>query len=221
MTIYDITSIKIGKHRFLADKLIFRRGDDLYLVDGQDFNYDGLVDYLGLKPPKTESTALITLNTCLDRSKKIAVAFIEPPSRVISYHLVDSTVDLTLYKVAAIAMKVILYTTTVVVKNNRLYAEQPWYIDWDTSHNQKAYVKSISQDIKDISCPLCLKSYAKLSSYINHVIDDHSYIKRKNKTEQVVEAESSDYYKCPYCDKVLKSKFGRTNHIKMTHPDKV
>lgn len=233
--IHDIENIKIGKNRLINGKLVYRRGDDLFLVDGENYNAEGLIKLFGLKDQKQE---IVTLATAETSKSKTAVAMVEPPSRVLSYHLCSNELELACYKLAAIARKILVYYTSTHIKDGKYYADQPWMIDWDTLPGQgKEFIRVTSEKFKDsqIKCPFCGSEHNKLNSYVSHVVSSHSYVKDKKpvkepvkehkleqqevKQEPAADIQETDF-PCPYCDKVLKSSSGRTNHIKSTHPGK-
>lgn len=225
--IHDIENIKVGRNRLINGKLVYRRGEDSFLVEGENYNIDGLLKLFDVKKPKTE---VVILATAESNMSKMAVALVEPPSRVLSYHICNNELELACYKLAAIARKVLIYYTSTYIKDGKYYADQPWMIDWDTSPgNSKEFLKSAGDKYKDteIKCPFCATEHSKLSSYLNHVMSNHSYVKDKKpvreykpETSEGSAGSDDNDFPCPYCDKVLKSSSGRTNHIKSTHPEK-
>lgn len=229
--IYDIENIKIGKNRLLNGKLVYRRGENSFLVEGNDYDREGLYKLLDVDKPKPD---VVTLSSAESNKSKSAVALVEPPSRILSYHLCSSEIELTTFKLAAIVRKVLIYYTSTYLKDGKYYAEQPWMIDWDTMPGQsKDFLRLIGEKYKDadIKCPFCGTEHFKLNAYISHIMSKHSYVKDKksieeykpdpieNKEKLDAEIKESDF-PCPHCDKVLKSASGRTNHIKSSHPEK-
>ena len=239
--IYDIENIKVGRNRLIQGKLIFRRGQDSYIIDGEEYNLEGIRKLFDIKPEKKERVILADKpepqpnksEVKVDKNEKsnsTAVALVEAPSRILSYHVIDKEIDLVALKLAAIARKVLLYYTSVEIKNGKYYAVQPWFIDWEcTPGNGKSFIKDASEKYRDcvVSCPFCKQEYSKLSTFVSHVVSNHSYVKdRKPKAESKQDDTEDDQvdqsgYKCPHCNKVLKSSSGRTNHIKTSHPDKL
>lgn len=229
--IHDIENIKIGRNRLIDGRLVYRRGEDSFLVEGENYGLEGLIKLFDIKKHKPE---VVVLASAEAHQARMAVALVEPPSRVLSYHLCDNDLDLTCYKLAAIARKVLVYYTSTHVKDGKYYADQPWMIDWETVPGySKEFLKSAGDKYKDIEikCPFCDTKHNKLSLYVSHVISNHSYVKDKKPVKEYkpeisdnnAESENKkleDDYPCPHCDKVLKSASGRTNHIKSTHPGK-
>ena len=234
--ILDIENIKIGKSRLIRGKLVHRRGNDSYLVEGQTYDFTELITFFGIDKPEPDTVSIVGPNKQENAKPdiiKLGIAFVEPPSRILSYHICNDKDDLVLYKLAAIARKILLYYTSTHIRDGKYYADQPWMIDWDTIQGQsKEFIKSSSEQYKgdNVNCPFCSSSHSKLSAYVSHVITSHSYnkriIKEGNKEDNIqdntVQSDKNvgQEYKCPYCDKVLKSASGRTNHIKSNHPDK-
>lgn len=244
--IQDIENIKIGKNRLVGGKLLYRRGEDAYIIDGETYTLEGVIKYFDIKPPKNEKVVIVgpsaepkvTSAEPKVVTTKLAAILVESPSRILSYHLYEKETDLAALKLAAISRKLLLYYTATEHKEGKYYAKQPWLIDWDTvPGNSKEFIKAAAEQFKDkvIQCPFCGSEYNKLSSYVSHISSNHSYTKdKKQKVDKQPEEEEqseepnrktavarkSEDFKCPHCDKVLKSASGRTNHIKTSHPEK-
>lgn len=264
--IQDIEGIKVGKNRLVSGKLLHRRGADAFIIDGDTFTLDGVLKYFNIQPPKNDKVVAVGPSINVEASKsavdnssvndqigkqpltaggtkvvvhdKLVAILVEPPARILSYHLYEKDLELAALKLAAISRKILLYYTVAEAKEGKYYAKQPWLIDWDTvSGNSKDFIKFASERFRDVSikCPFCESEFSKLSSYVSHISSSHSYTKdRKPKVDRrpdeeeqndqpdrkMAVAKKSEDFKCPHCDKVLKSASGRTNHIKTSHPDK-
>jgi uncharacterized C2H2 Zn-finger protein len=229
----DITTIKVGGSRMIGPNIVFRRNEDLYMVNGTEYSYKTLLEFLGIKPeiaktPDSTPTTDIAVTTQSDQDV-VGIALVEAPTRVISYHISHSKRDYLILKIAARARGLIMYFTSTNVKNGKYYSNQPWLYDFTALDSASKIKETLGED--KLKCPFCEREFANLSAFVQHVKSDHSNKKPSRPIKEYepepsppsvneVEQDDQDGYKCPYCDKVLKSKFGRTNHINSAHPDK-
>lgn len=222
--ILELEGIKIGKNRLISDKLVYRRGEDSFLVEGVEYDIEGLKNLFGIQKPKPQKITTV-------EDKVLVASLVEPPSRILSYHLCKKEHEMISLKFMAIARRILLYYTTTNVKDGKYYAVQPWMLDWDTHPSMsKEFIKESGDKYKlsNFSCMLCLNEFANLAQYITHIKQFHSYNKDKKvtKPEPVSNDTSGESapdkeleFPCPHCNKVLKSSSGRTNHIKSNHPE--
>jgi uncharacterized C2H2 Zn-finger protein len=232
----DITTIKVGGSRKIGPDIVFRRNEDLYMVNGTEYNYQTLLEYLGIKP-EAKKTPDTTPSTDIEVTSKgdqdiIGVALVEAPARVISYHIPHNKRDYLILKIASRARGLIMYFTSTHIKNGKYYSNQPWYYDF-TALDSASKIKEIIGEER-LRCPFCGRESANLSTFVQHIKSDHSIYKpsrpvkesepeleqnQPSENHNEIKQKEQDGYKCQYCEKVLKSKFGRTNHMNSGHPE--
>lgn len=139
--------------------LTVRLSDGCYIVSGKAYSYDGAISILSKKNKTADKDVMI-----------LAKPYTK---ELVSIHPSVSKEDRSVLLKMARDNGLYLYTASVIERDNKYYAVEPWAIDWD-------------------SVPDCVED----------MVDE------------------IDSIKCPYCNKEMASKSGRTLHVKSQHPDK-
>lgn len=121
--------------------------------------------------------------------KQTAFVLIKPPSRVISYHLIKSTIEHQNLIDKAIEFGYCLYNAPITKINGKYVATQPWYLDESTLPILASHLEGNSTSITPI------------------------------KKQESPISEKPDGLYCPFCQKLISSTAGRTLHVKSHHPD--
>lgn len=166
---------------------------------------------------------------------------IEPPCRIISVHRVQDQKSHKDLIIKAKQKGLYLYRANVRNRNGKIFAIQPWLIEWDTVKEQQQETRSVEVEVvkeqlpdkveddkptDSFICPHCSKKMSSSSGLTLHIKSKHhetsddDIVDRVEENKQAVE-NKQDGLQCPFCDKVTTSTPGRTLHVKNRHPERL
>jgi hypothetical protein len=196
-----LSTIAVRQSRNINGYKIYRLSDQEFLINGENCTLKAAIKILCDKDnieviPEVSSTSSASATVNLD---KIAFVMVEPPARIISNHIVSNEDERLALVKSALKKGLILYFSDVRVKDGKYYASQPWMIDWDSVPNNldnRVKIASKNKEMEKIT------DSEKTVSEESKVLDNGTII-------------------CPYCNKKMNSLFGRTNHVRGKHPEKI
>lgn len=190
-----LKSLTARVSRTINGQNVIKLEDNAYLINGERFTLKEGVSKLVSEEEVQEENSSLSSNNKSTNFDKVVYIMIEPPFRVISTHRIQSDEERIKLINDSIKKGLLLYFTDIRARDGKYYAAQPWLIEW----------ASVPNDMSGRS--KTAKKYIESD---------------KNIEKQVINPEEqSSSLKCPYCNKVLNSKFGRTNHVKGKHQDKL
>ena len=237
----DIDNLKIGRPRLIGHKIVLKRSESSYLIDGVTYDIDGVLRLFGIERPVLESkkeeteVQLVSIEKSNLTGLEFAVAIIEPPARLIQYGYIKDKKSYNDYLIAAKARNLLLYYSGLKENNGKFIATQPWQLDYSS---QDKDCKDLDSD--EYSCIYCKKKYVNSAQLFNHIAQNHSFVKSQQSqlrhqkakeeraephtaksidVESTIEEDNSKNLKCPHCGKACKSAFGLTNHINSRHKE--
>lgn len=189
-----LETLAIKQTRNINGSHIFRLDESNYLINGEQHS---LKEAINILSNNTEVNEEVSSDSSISKTvnyDKLIFILVEPPFRVISVHKINNEEDKQKLVNDAVKKGLLLYYSDVRQRDGKYYAAQPWLIDWASVPNDMGQRHKIAK-----------KNSPPKEQY-----------QTPTKT-----AESSDTIKCPYCNKKLNSIFGRTNHVKGKHPEKI